>query len=112
MTQGMNKELVSTLYDCVAACDHCAAACLNEEDVAMLVKCIKLDMDCADICRMTASCLSRGSELGESLLRECAETCTACAEECEIHAQHGMEHCRICAEACRRCAEACMQTAA
>ena len=45
-------------------------ACLDEEDVNMMKQCIKLDIDCADICRLTASLLSRGSEHGEHLLKE------------------------------------------
>ena len=73
----------------------------------MLAKCIKLDIDCADICTLTASLIARSSEHGKHLLKECAEVCNACAEECEKHAQMGMEHCKTCAEACRRCAEEC-----
>lgn len=111
MVQEQNTQLLSLLTYCVTECNHCAAACLEEEDVKMLTKCIKLDLDCADICLLMAGYLARGSEHAEHLMSECAEICQKCAAECEKHAAHGMEHCRVCAEACRKCAEACMQMA-
>ena len=80
-------------------------ACLDEEDVKAMTRCIKLDVDCADVCRITASSLSRGSEHGDHLLKECAEICSVCAEECEKHSH--MEYCRKCAEVCKHCADEC-----
>lgn len=44
---------------CVQACTQCADYCLSEQDVASLVKCIRIDLDCADICAATARVLSR-----------------------------------------------------
>lgn len=73
----------------------------------MLSKCIKIDIDCAEICSLTASLLARVSEHGNHLVKESMEVCNACAEECDKHAEMGMEHCRMCAEACRACADAC-----
>jgi len=111
MAHEKNQSLIEALNNCAAECSHCASACLEEQDVKMLTRCIKLDIDCADICRLVASYVARGSEHASHLLKECAEICEACAEECEKHAEHGMEHCRVCAEACRTCAEACLQGA-
>ncbi|HUS02129.1 MAG TPA: four-helix bundle copper-binding protein [Chitinophagaceae bacterium] len=107
MAHEQNKRLLDALNDCSAECNHCATACLDEQDVKMLTRCIKLDIDCAQICSLTASLIARSSEHGKHLLKECAEVCTACAEECEKHAKMGMEHCRACAKACRVCADAC-----
>ncbi|MBA2563555.1 MAG: four-helix bundle copper-binding protein [Chitinophagaceae bacterium] len=112
MSHEQNKGLLDALNNCAAECNHCATACLDEQDVKMLARCIKLDIDCADICMLTASYVARGSEHAEHLKKECAEICNACAEECEKHAKMGMEHCRKCAEACRKCAEACSGIAA
>jgi len=109
MPQGKNHELLEALGRCAGECNHCATACLDEEDVHMLSRCIKLDLDCAAICQLTASFVTRDSEHANHLLRECAEICEACAEECEKHAH--MEHCRTCAEACRHCADACLHLA-
>ena len=105
MSHEKNKALIETLYNCATECSHCAMACLDEQDVKMLATCIKLNIDCADICRLTASLLSRGSDYGTHLLEECAEVCDACAEECEKYSH--LEHCKKCAEVCRHCAEEC-----
>lgn len=106
MSHEQHLELMDALAKCADECNHCISACLDEKEVKMLARCIKLDMDCADICRLTAAFVSRNSEHAEHLLRECAEICNACAEECEKHSHH-MDHCRKCAEECRKCAEAC-----
>lgn len=108
----MNKlknELLEALQNCITECNHCATACLNESDVKMLRKCIKLDLDCADICSLGAVLSARESEYANQILKECAKICKACAEECEKHTH--MEHCKRCAEACRKCAEACKNVA-
>lgn len=101
-----NKKLISVLNECAAECHHCTTACLDEQDVKMLAECIKLDIDCAEICQLTAAFLARGSEHAIHILKECAEICEACAGECGKHGH--MEHCKRCAEVCRLCAEECM----
>lgn len=101
-----DQQLIAALYQCALACNFCAASCLEEDDVKMLKACIRLDMDCAQICTLTAALLARGSEHGKHLLKECAEICGLCATECEKHAPE-MEHCKECAAACRKCEEAC-----
>lgn len=103
-----NHELIKKIDICVAACNYCASACLKEDDVKMMSKCIALDMDCAEICRTTGILLARDSEHGKYMLQECAEICEACAEECGKH-QH--DHCQACAKACRECAAACKAAA-
>ncbi len=105
MSHEQNQGLIEALEKCAAACNHCSTACLDEQDVSMMARCIKLDMDCAQICQLAASFVSRGSEHAQHILNECAEICETCAEECEKHAH--MDHCRQCAEACRHCAEVC-----
>jgi hypothetical protein len=108
MKNNKNQSLIDLLNNCAAVCNYCATACLGEENVKMLVNCIKLNTDCADICRLTASLLARGSEHGNHLLQECAEICQKCADECEKH--RDMEHCEKCAETCYQCAQECTQT--
>ncbi|MEC4723162.1 four-helix bundle copper-binding protein [Noviherbaspirillum sp. CPCC 100848] len=102
------QSCIDACYACAAACDHCAAACLQEQDVKMMARCIALDMDCAEICRMAAAYMARGSELASALCRVCADVCEACGDEC---AQHQMGHCQECAQACRRCADECRRMA-
>jgi hypothetical protein len=103
-TQNQN-EFIQTLLECAFACEHCAASCLHEDDVKMMVRCIALDRDCADICTQAARLLQRNSEITREYLQVCEQICRMCSEECSKH-QH-MEHCRMCSEACLRCAEAC-----
>ncbi|GAA4359192.1 hypothetical protein GCM10023185_25590 [Hymenobacter saemangeumensis] len=104
-----NQQLLDALAACVAACEHCATACLQEDHVKMMAACIALDRDCADICALTARFLARGSAHAQHLMRECAEICRLCGDECS---QHQHEHCQACAAACRRCEEACRQAMA
>lgn len=101
-----HSQLLSVLAECAAACNHCLSSCLEEKDVKMMVSCIKLDIDCAHICSITADFVSRGSDHAKHLLKECTEICSKCADECEKHSAHA-DHCKMCAEACRKCADAC-----
>jgi hypothetical protein len=101
-----HEELVNTLMNCAATCEYCATACLKEEDIDMMRNCIMLDRDCADICRLTATLLSRNSDNTDRILEVCAEVCQKCADECKHH-EH--DHCQDCARVCSDCAEACME---
>jgi hypothetical protein len=103
-------ECISACFDCSQACTACADACLSEDMVAELTKCIRTDLDCADMCSTTGNILSRhtgyDANMTRAVLQDCVRVCKSCAEECGRHAgMHG--HCRICAEACRRCETAC-----
>lgn len=105
------QACIEACNESAVACDHCAASCLQEQDVKMVARCIALDTDCADICRLAAAYMSRGSELAGALCEICAEVCEACAKECGVRAtQDGALP--GCAEACRRCAEECRCVAA
>jgi hypothetical protein len=109
--RGALARCIEECFNCAQACTACADACLSEEMVAELTKCIRSDLDCADICETTGRVLSRhtgyDANIIRSILEACATACKACGDECDRHA--GMhEHCRICAEACRRCERACL----
>lgn len=108
MAHEQYQSCIDECYACATACDHCATSCLNEQDVQMMARCIRLDMDCAQICRLAASYMSKGNDFAGAICNMCAEICEACGEEC---AQHQMEHCQQCAEACRRCAAECRRMA-
>lgn len=69
----------------------------------MLARCIRLDLDCADICDATGRILSRKTATESQMPRASLQ---ACAEECENHTGH-QEHCRNCVKTCRRCQTAC-----
>lgn len=102
----MRKEnpLVVSLQNCIAACEYCAHACLDEENLSSMIQCIKTDRDCADICATTVRLLIRDSSQKMAMVELCAEICGQCAEECE---NHDHDHCKQCAKACRKCEEEC-----
>ncbi len=103
-------QCIDACFDCAQACTSCADACLGEDHVHELVRCIRLNLDCADVCDTTGRVLSRQTEPDRSLVRSQVETLAqvvkACGDECERHADKH-EHCRVCMEACRRCEESC-----
>ncbi|MDX9741058.1 MAG: four-helix bundle copper-binding protein [Gammaproteobacteria bacterium] len=107
-------DCIEHCFDCEQACIVCADACLAEEEVDALKQCIRLNLDCADVCRATGSMASRRTGSNELLLREMLEVCRAaceiCGQECRRHAaEHA--HCRVCAEACAECRDSCEQAA-
>jgi hypothetical protein len=103
---------IDALNDCAQACIADIDADLSEPNVTEMVKCIRLCLDCADICTATAGVTSRQAEydanVSRPLLEACVATCKSCGDECERHARMH-EHCRVCAEACRRCEQACRE---
>ena len=105
----MNTEkannLIVTLNYCATQCNNCVMECLAEQDVKSMANCIKIDLDCAEICRTVSSFLSRSSNHAQHLMKECIEICTNCAIQCEQHSH--LEHCRKCAEVCRICIAEC-----
>ncbi|WP_033429805.1 four-helix bundle copper-binding protein [Saccharothrix syringae] len=102
--------VIDALIACSEACTACADACLGEDSVAELTKCVRTNLDCADVCGTTARVLSRhtgyDANVSRGLLEACATVCRSCGDECGGHASMH-EHCRICAEACRACERAC-----
>ncbi len=101
---------IDECFACAQACIACADACLAEPMVDQLRQCIRLDLDCADLCDTTGALASRRTGANEAVLHAtlevCALACARCAEECERHASKH-EHCRICAQMCRSCEDAC-----
>ena len=107
---GVLAATIDALNDCAQACTADADDDLGEPNVADMVKCIRLCLDCADICTTTASVTSRQTDYDANvtrpLLEACIAACMSCGDECERHADlHA--HCRVCAEACHRCERAC-----
>ena len=107
---GLLAATIDALSDCAQACTADTGCDLSETNVAEMVRCIRLCLDCADICVATAGVISRQADYDADvvvpLLQACAAACKSCGDECERHARMH-EHCRICAEACRRCERAC-----
>ena len=109
---GLLAATIDALSDCVQACTADVDADLSEQDLAQMVRCIRLCLDCVDVCTATVGVTSRLAEYDANVIRPLLEACVAicksCGDECQRHAQHH-EHCRICAEACQRCEQACRE---
>jgi hypothetical protein len=99
-----SSSLIQAASDCAAACDLCASSCIRDEHAEKLRECIRLDLDCADLCRLVASLAARDSGFVTRIAHDLAEVCDACATECSKHEQ---SHTQQCALACHRCATAC-----
>ena len=109
---GMLAAAIDAMTDCAQACIADTDADLGEQNVTEMVRCIRLCLDCADVCTATAGVTSRpanyDADVTKPLLEACVAICKSCGDECERHARMH-EHCRICAEACRRCEQACQE---
>lgn len=116
--QHTTRSLTETQKQCIAvsaSCAHTCETCSNDmigmgqhDDHDLMVRCIRLCRDCADVCMLTAQWLSRFSSWSEEMCRLCANVCEQCADVCEQHAsQHPL--CGQCAEECRRCAALCQE---
>jgi uncharacterized membrane protein len=103
---------IDALTDCAQACTADTAADIGERNLADMVRCIRLCLDCTDVCTATAAVISRQAEYDAAvtrpLLEACAAICKSCGDECEHHARMH-EHCRVCEQACRRCERACRE---
>ena len=101
---------IDALSDCAQACTADVDADLSEQDLTDMVLCIRLCLECTDICTATVGVISRpalyDADVIRPLLEACAASCKSCGDECERHAPMH-RHCRVCAEACRRCEQAC-----
>ena len=110
-----HSEILSRCIEGCAACQEtciaCADACLGEKDLARLVTCIRLNLDCAVVCNATGSIVARANKAGhrqllEAQLTTCIAFCRACGSECDRHATMH-KHCELCARACAHCVETC-----
>ena len=98
------QELISVIGKCINACNHCADACLDEDNVKMMVDCIRTDRVCAEVCSSLSQVLHTSYSNVDGLVQYCITVCTDCANTCE---NHDHDHCKACAEACRECITAC-----
>jgi hypothetical protein len=109
---GILAAAIDALSDCAQACAADVDADLSEPNLAEMVKCIRLCLDCVDVCTATVGVISRGmqhdTDVANLLLDACVAICKTCGDECGRHAQMHA-HCQVCEEACRRCERACRE---
>ena len=96
---------IDAAFKASQACMACSDICFAVEDKRLLIRCVRLSGDCADLCVATAWMLARDPypERGamQRQLEACARACEATAAEC---ARHGAiyPHTKVCATACKR----------
>lgn len=103
---------VKTTLLCGAICNSCADACLAETTGAEpmdMSQCIRLNLDCADLCLATSRIATRRTghdvSLIRTVLKACIEACQRCGAEC---GKHETAHCQRCATMCNECVEDCL----
>lgn len=79
------EECIQACIDCMEACNRCYDACLKEENVKMMVDCIRMDRECADICALAIKSMQSNSPFASLICKLCAEICEACGNECKKH---------------------------
>jgi hypothetical protein len=94
------------LAECVEACNACSYNCNTGH--ADMAECGRLCVDCAAICGLTHTLLSRGSRWAALVARQAAQISTECAAEC---GKFGDEYCRQCVQSCLASAERCQELA-
>lgn len=102
---------IDAAFKAAQACMACSDMCLAVEDTRLVIKCVRLNGDCADLCVATGWMLSRepnpDAATMQKQLEACANACQECAAECErIGAIY--PHVKVCAQACKRCVAACL----
>lgn len=110
------QKIAADMSLCVQNCTNCHNIC-----VQTIAYCIQMGgrhgdpghleslFDCAELCRVSADFMLRGSSMHSYTCGVCAEACERCAESCEVFADD--EQMRACAEECRRCSETCREMA-
>ena len=101
------QACIDSCMDCHAMCEETITYCLQQGGEYASAALIRALSDCADMSRMCADLMMRGSELSGGMCRLCADACMRCAEECARMA--GDEQMAACADMCRRCADMCRQ---
>jgi hypothetical protein len=66
---------IDEMYACAQACTSCADGCLAEQRVLELRQCIRLNLDCADVCAATATLATRRTGSDEEVVRKMLDAC-------------------------------------
>jgi hypothetical protein len=116
-TQSGGGQVSAEMQRCIQECLDCHRACLETMTYCLQAggaladgALVRVLLDCAEMCEVSAGFMLRGSDSHGRTCAACAEICARCAEACERQGDDAQL--RACAEACRRCAESCRSMAA
>lgn len=99
-------KAIDALTTCAQVCTACADACLSEspDRLPELTRCVRDNLDCADVCAATAAVLSRhtayDARLANAQAQAAAQATQTCGDSCGEH-RDLHRHCEICERVCR-----------
>lgn len=99
------ENCIAICIRCAAACDHCSYVSELALDSDEQRTTIRLDKDCAAVCRLLAALLTGRQSWHQDVCYLCAQICSACAEQCHLL---DAEHAQYCAKVCEQCSRACI----
>ena len=82
VTNNHMQSCIDACNKCAQACLECFNACLNEPDLNARKNCVKMLVECAMMCQMSAATMSMGGSFTTEHCQMCAKVCDKCAEEC------------------------------
>ena len=103
------QSCISKCHECHQVCLETLTHCLDKGGKHAEAAHIRLLIDCARICDLSADFVIRKSPFGEKACYLCGDICEKCAASCESIGDD--EQMRRCAHVCRQCAESCRETA-
>jgi hypothetical protein len=109
-TKGEMGECIQICQDCHATCTQTTGHCMKLGGRHAAPDHIRLLVDCAQICAISADYMLRESSLHDKMCGLCSEACRQCAESCDQLAGAD-KMVKRCAEMCRRCAGSCERLA-
>lgn len=98
------QKCIDECNKCAQACYECFEACINEPDLNSRRSCVKILIECANMCTMSSGIMSMNGQFAKEHCKMCATVCDKCAQECAMFKD---EHCQKCANECRTCAYEC-----
>jgi hypothetical protein len=117
MTDESTDDYSEPMLVCIQNCQDCHRACLQTLTYCMSQggrhaepQHVRLLMDCADICAVSANFMLRASDLHPFTCGACAQVCQRCADDCA--AMGDDPRMKALADTCRHCAESCAAMAA
>jgi hypothetical protein len=98
------QDIVKTLHDCAAVCERTTNLVLAKPDVHSRMTQLQLMRDCADMCVMFETYMTRQSPFSKHTAELCAYICECCGHECMKFQDHESQ---MCAQTCFKCAREC-----
>ncbi len=98
------QSCIDTCNKCAQECYECYEACLNEPDLNARRSCVKILIECANMCEMASGLMSINSRFAKDHCKMCATVCDTCTTLCNMFKD---DHCQKCADICSICANEC-----